>query len=428
MKNKDLRVDKYIKDWLSGVSAKPTTKKGYIDSMRAYTEFLNKTPEQIIDEAEDDIESGKLMRKRAIFNDLREFREHLESSGLAPMSVKAKITGVRSFFTYNNIDLPALPRSKTSASPLMENRAIPTKDDVIEILNVADPLEKALLLTGASSGLAINEISNITVLQFMEGYDEKTEITTLHMIREKVGYEFYTFISPEASRAIWKYLSWRQRDTERTEQERINQRIKQKIKYDKNGIPVGYLFISRAIVPEYIETGNEELRKLRPETIQKIYSELNVKANKASPKGKRNLIRSHNMRKFFNSTLLANGADIFTTDFMMGHKIDATKDAYFRADPNSLKKKYINFVPYLTIQKELNVAESPEFKKLKDENEILARETAKATVERAEIQDLRAKIDEMEKRKAESSEISKEFLLKALLDPDIQEMLKSNSK
>ena len=306
----------------------------------------------------------------------------------------------------------------------MENRAIPTKEDIIEILNVSDPLEKALVLTGVSSGLAINEISNITALQFIEGYDEQTEITTLHLIREKVGYEFYTFLSPEASRAIWKYLNYRERDTERTEQERINQRIKQKIKHDKNGIPVGYLFISRAIVPEYIETGNEELRKLRPETIQKIYSELNVKANKASPKGKRNLIRSHNMRKFFNSTLLANGADIFITDFMMGHKIDATKDAYFRADPNSLKKKYINFVPYLTIQKELNVTESPEFQKLKSDNEVLARETAKATVERAEIQNLRSELEEIKKK----SEFMSSFMELATANPVLQEELSKLQK
>ena len=107
-----------------GVSAKPTTRKNYIDSMSAYTEFWKKTPEQLINESEDDILSGKLMRKRIIFNELREFREHLEKSGMATMSIKAKITGVRSFFTYYNIQLPALPRSDKGTSPLMENRKL----------------------------------------------------------------------------------------------------------------------------------------------------------------------------------------------------------------------------------------------------------------------------------------------------------------
>lgn len=52
MKYNELKGDKYIKNWLSGIGAKPNTKEGYIDSLRAYTEFLNKTPEQIIIESE----------------------------------------------------------------------------------------------------------------------------------------------------------------------------------------------------------------------------------------------------------------------------------------------------------------------------------------------------------------------------------------
>ena len=66
-----------------------------------------------------------------------------------------------------------------------------------------------MVLTGVSSGLAVNEISNLTMKGFMDGYDKETEITTLHLIRDKVGYEFYTFLTPEASRAVWAYLEYR---------------------------------------------------------------------------------------------------------------------------------------------------------------------------------------------------------------------------
>ncbi|AKB28679.1 hypothetical protein MSSIT_1960 [Methanosarcina siciliae T4/M] len=243
------------------------------------------------------------MRERRIFNELREFREFLESSDIAPMSIKARLTGVRSFFSFYNIQLPVLPRSATSARPLMENRAIPTKEDIRETLTVADHLEKALVLTGISSGLSINEISNLTVRGFMEGYDEETGITTLHLIREKVGYEFYTFLTPEASRAIWNYLEYRGRTTEKKDKVRQSQLLKQKIKYNKKGNPTGYLFINRYIPYEYLECNNEkeaeELRKLNTKNIQKIYKELNEKAGKSNPLGERNLVRSHNIRKFF---------------------------------------------------------------------------------------------------------------------------------
>ncbi|MDQ1274700.1 MAG: hypothetical protein QG610_272 [Euryarchaeota archaeon] len=331
---------------------------------------------------------------------MREFREDLEKSGIAPLTIRSRVTGVRSFFTFYNIQLPILPRYAKKASPQLKNRDIPTKEDIQEIISIADPLEKAIILIGVSSGLAVNEISNLKVQEFLDGYDKETEITTLHLIREKVDYEFYTFLSPEASRVVWKYIEYRNRTTENKDVYRQNQLLKQRIEYDKRGKATGYIFICRAVPSKYIEIRKtnvreaEEIRKLDTHTIQKIYRELNERAIKSSPYGERNLVRSHNLRKFFNSTLLANGCDIFTTDFLMGHKIDSTRDAYFRADPKALREKYENYIPYLTIQKELNVAESPEFQKLKNENEILARETAKATVERAEIQRLQTELDE----------------------------------
>lgn len=432
MKYIELKEDKYIKDWLSGYGVKTTTRNGYIDSMRSYTEFIKKTPEQLIVESEEDIKSGRLMRERRISNDLREYREFLESSGLATMTIKSRLTGVRSFYKFYDIYLPTLPKSASKARPRIENRDIPTKEDIQEVIKICDPLEKAIILTGVSSGLSANEISNIKVKDFLDGYDPESEIATLHLVREKVGYEFYTFLTPEASRAIKEYLKYREREIEVKEPKRIESRIKQKINYDRKGNPTGYLFVCRCVVPEYIDCKNEkekeEMRKLKSKTILKIYKDLNEKIGKSSTYERRFLIRSHNMRKFFNSTLLANGADLFTTDFMMGHQIDSTRDAYFRADPKALKEAYTKYIPYLTIQKELNISESPEFQKLRADNEVLARETAKAMVERAEIQDLRSELEELKKRKEEASEITKEVLLSSLQDPEFQELLKSLSK
>lgn len=432
MKSNELRDDTYIKNWLSGIGAKPNTKLIYVDCLRSYTEFLKKTPEQIIIESEEDIKSGKLMRERRIVNDLREFREHLDSSDIAPMSIKSRLTGVRSFYNYYNIQLPVLPRSATKARPQTKHREIPNKNDIRDILNIADPLEKTIVLTGVASGLAINEISNLKVQEFLDGYDKETEITTLHLIREKVGYEFYTFLTPEASRAVLAYLEFRNRTSERNNALMQEHLQKQRVNYDNKGKAIGYLFIGRYIPSEFLTLKNrkeaEELRKLEPRSIQKIYRELSERARKASPSGEWNLIRSHNIRRLYNSTMLANRAELFFVDFTMGHQIDSTRDAYYRADPKALREEYKKYIPYLTIQKELNISESPEFLKIKSENEILARETARATVERVEIQELKKELDEVKKKKEESSEISKEFLLASLKDPAIQDLLKNLSK
>src|SRR5690606_22944794 len=115
-----------------------------------------------------------------------------------------------------------------------------------------------------------------------------------------------------------------------------------------------------------------------------------------------NAVRSHTMRKYFNSALLNGGCDSFFVEYCMGHTLDDTRAAYFRGSPEKLKEIYEKYIPYLTIQKELNISESPEYIKIKSENEVLAREAVRATVEREEIQRMKAdydqKIEDLQKK------------------------------
>ncbi len=66
MKVKELKTDKIIKDWLSGIKAADDTRKMYLQSMQQFTEFTHKTPLQLIEEAETEIRAGLLMRERNI--------------------------------------------------------------------------------------------------------------------------------------------------------------------------------------------------------------------------------------------------------------------------------------------------------------------------------------------------------------------------
>ena len=110
------------------------------------------------------------------------------------------MNGVQNFYRSCDIELPALGRNK--AKVLEKNKDIPTKEDLHEVLKTCDPLEKTILLVGASSGLFLNEIRDLKVKDFKKGYDPETEVTTLKLRRRKVVIDFITFLSPEASRAV----------------------------------------------------------------------------------------------------------------------------------------------------------------------------------------------------------------------------------
>jgi len=276
--------------------------------------------------------------------------------------------------------------------------AVGPKDDIRKILNVCDPLERALVLVGVSSGLSVIDISNLKVSDFIDGYDLKTGITTLHLIRKKKNYEFYTFLSPEASTAVQDYLDWRNRKPSCKGAIKEEQRKKQHVTTKD-----GYLFITRTVPPEYLTAkkvkDKEEFRKLNKEAIIAIYQRLNEEAQTSSERGEYNVIRSHNMRRFFNSILLNENAPIFFVDFLLGHQLDATHEAYYRASPKKLKEEYAKYISYLTIEKSIDPGEHPAFIQLKEDKDAYKRianiMTQERRDEREELQELRAEIEKI---------------------------------
>jgi hypothetical protein len=112
------------------------------------------------------------------------------------------MSAVRSSYASFDIDIPKLAKTEHVVTALEKNIAIPTKSDLQAGLKVCEPLEKALILVGVSSGLSKDEIIRLTVKQFKDGYDPETKITTLPLRRQKVKFDFVTFLSPETSQVV----------------------------------------------------------------------------------------------------------------------------------------------------------------------------------------------------------------------------------
>lgn len=406
MKVKILRMLDYknyqeVTDWINTLNPARNTENNYLLAIKVFCEWSGKTPGELLSEAETEIKNGTLMRQRSIKRYIIGFRRMLQDKGYAPMTVKGYMSGIKSFYSTNDIELPKLPKTE-KVRALEIHKAVPSKEDIQAVLKICDPLEKALLLTGIAGGLASNEIINLRISDFKNGYDPETDITTLSLRRRKVQFDFITFLTPEASKAIWDYLNYREREVIIDCKRRQRQRDKQKIYSDND-----YLFIGRKIPDTFLHSKNEAERKLERDALMRIYRVISEKARLSTPVGNWNIIRSHNMRKYFNSALLNANCDSFIVEFFMGHTLDDTRSAYFRAQPDRLREIYKKYIPYLTIQKELDISESTEFQKLKSENEILIREAVRATVEREELKGLH---NEMELIKTAISKMNPDTL------------------
>lgn len=403
-----------VEEWLELVNPAPWTRRNYMFSLKLYCEFHGMTPEELIDEADADVRAGVLSRERMMKKRLIAFKIEIAKKGFAANTQYTYMAGIKSFYRAFDHEIPNIGKSARTI-PMQEHLDIPSKEDLRDVLKVCDLRDKAIILVGCSSGLTASAIVELTIEQFFKGYDPETHITTLFLRRGKTKTDFVTFLNPEATDAVLAYLEYRNRTLDYTDNKREHQLNKQRWeKVDEKKVKIGkgprqgsqLLFIKKLVKDEWLETKNEELRKIDLKGFFGAYNEIANRAQKSNGSGYWNLIRSHNMRKFFNSTLKNAGMDSDLVEYMMGHTLGGTKDAYFRADAEGLKKRYSEYMVHLTIQKPLDVSSSHEFQKIVRDNEVLKAEAMRHMVERDEFITLTKELEtikaEIRKEKEES--------------------------
>ncbi|AKB28854.1 hypothetical protein MSSIT_2135 [Methanosarcina siciliae T4/M] len=252
MKVGELETDPAIQEWFASLIPGDATKQVYLYSMQEYTEHTGLSPIELIEEAEEEIQAGILPRKRKIRAYMLGFKQALIKKRLSDFTIRSRLTGVRSFYKAAYIEIPAQLSDRRRPMTIKENDQVPKKSDIRDVLKVADPLEKAVVLTGVSAGLPSNEIRKLRISDFKKGKNPETGITTLDLRRFKARVDFITFLTPEATAAIDEYLVYRDREAKAPTARRKRQLENQRVVSDD-----GFLFILRQIPPEYAETGDE---------------------------------------------------------------------------------------------------------------------------------------------------------------------------
>ncbi|WP_440951480.1 hypothetical protein [Methanococcoides sp. FTZ1] len=161
-----LETDPLILDWFDSSDYAKNTRRNRLFGMQRYTEYTGMTPTELLEEAEQEIKQGKLMRERKIKARLLGFKRELNDSGLAPKSINDLFGSAKAFYKAYDIDLPKISRKGKKVQALEENKQIPDKDTIREILDYASIRNKAIVLTQISSGLAANEVMNLKVSSF----------------------------------------------------------------------------------------------------------------------------------------------------------------------------------------------------------------------------------------------------------------------
>jgi integrase len=244
-----------------------------------------------------------------------------------------------------------------------------TTQDILKLVNVAAPREKALIYLMALSGMGQQEARDLTIKKYIKTCSEalNIEITdvydlfkqesqilkkvlTLIITRKKVKYQHHTFIPPETSREIITYLK------ERCYGRNQNIRIK------SNQDPI---FV------------NSSGAKLGRDSIVSNFRRAGQRAGFPKEKGSYSYWRSHALRKYFISTIINKTGEKIIADYLAGHKINDQDRTYWRINPEDLKKHYLKALPYLSIDEaQVKNIKSEDYhllvEELKKKDEIIA--------------------------------------------------------
>ena len=310
------------------------TYKQYQIALESYTTFHQQSFTELLTEAEEDEETINKTGKRRIKNRLLQYQIHLqETKQFKPNSTKAYLSKICKIYKYHDIDLPELPRIRC---PIMENYTdIPTHKQIQKAIFTSRPKMKAIITFIASSGLRRSDVARLTIQDFINATreyhqdkyntieelleildtDKQVIIPTWNITDKKTGIQHITYSSNESTYYITEYLKDRQ--------------------------------TMQKITPE------DTIFNVQANTITHNFQKINKQLHYGEKEG-RAYFHPHALRKYFATTLVSNDVDYLATEFLLGHQLSGSSRAYYFANPERLKNKYMRVMDHLNFTMNVN--------------------------------------------------------------------------
>ena len=357
-----------------------TTIKSYRSSLEKYTEYTEMDLEELLEEAEQEEDDGIKIRKRKIKKHIMGFKKHLDECDYSPTYKRTILARVKSFYHEYEIQLPRLFNRKTRSDKQQDSLYVdlPTIEEIGRLLEFSKPNMKSAILISLSSGMSRSELCSLTFKHFydsipLENYPKtmKELLTRLgeldniiplwNINRIKTGKQYFTFSSPEAFESIVNYLK------------NLNYNFP-----DYNPKPTDNLLKTKFNKPMGVKTiGASMIRANKRAGFDSVDNTTHVP--------KITYIRMHILRKIFASTLEKNKMPHLMTRWLLGHTIDSTTSAYFKADPQAVKEEYITVLDQLTTNKvEIKIVN--QYEDLNNENIKL----------KGELEDIKSKLSRLD--------------------------------
>ncbi|MBQ3414949.1 MAG: integrase [Clostridia bacterium] len=321
----DISMDYLNKELFKKKNIKRSTINHYQLSLLNYHELHTKPINEQLTIYLNEQQTNKRINERILYYDLMEYREHLINKNYSNNTINSLITKIKAILSYFYVDVPKLPEVQLKQEYGTTYLDLPTHKELKEICLKVDLLTRSIILFMSSSGTALNETTQLKVIDFLKGCNEyliepikednlKQSISHLkgkHNIvplialkRIKTNKQYYTLCSPEASYLIIENLNSR-------ENLKLNDKL---FNIGRRGI-------------------EERFKKINKDN---GYGKVKYYAK----------FRSHTLRKFNASNLTLSSEQI---DLIQGRGKTKLHETYIKTNWEQLKSDYIEALPSILI-------------------------------------------------------------------------------
>lgn len=344
--------DKLFEMWLESLS--PRTAATYRYGVIAYCEYTGKTCSELIKEAQKDyikkVAPWDLTHIKQFEGFIQKIKNDMDISNWGKLSF---INAVRHFYRHNKIPVEGISKPNIPAMATEKYLDLPqlTLEDVRKAVlacGVDEKLTKALILTFLSSGQAQAEIRKL------EGRHLKnvvSGIAIVNMTRCKTNRRYLFYIGQEALAAIHEYK------------------------------------------PELKDTDLVFTQKYSNKPLNNTYIGTIFKRMAEKLGWQRSYFQPHRFRHYFKSQLSGSMDNIFI-EYLLGHNLAGVESNYFLGNDAKMLEAYLKNQQLLTVFQEKEVLQ-------KTLDELVTKDRLENELLRAESQQMRRRLDELETTKAE---------------------------
>ena len=213
LRNKVDAWKKAYPDWLNSEAMEtakskltPRTYQGYTSVLPIFCYFMDKTPQQIIEEREQHYKSDDRKIRYYYEDKLEEFRQFLVEHHYGARTIKAYLGRVAGLFSNNRLDLlldksfwaKSNKISSDIAQAVQVTKRYPDNDEMRLIIEIADNQQALGILFGYHCGLTPTDTVSLTWDRLNIDFEnEKREFIHVEAVRDKTGVDHVIILNPD---------------------------------------------------------------------------------------------------------------------------------------------------------------------------------------------------------------------------------------